>query len=181
MVYMLMADGFETVEALAPADLLRRAEIPLRLVGIGGDSVTSSHGIVIRPDILLDEVTLDGCDMLILPGGGGVKHLEASTAVLELLREAYEREIPIAAICAAPAILASLGMLKGRNAVSFPAMRERLEAGGAVYEESAGVVRDGIIVTAKAAGVSLDFGLTLVEMLRDGDKAEKIKSEIYYH
>lgn len=182
MVYMLMADGFETVEALAPVDILRRAKVSLQLASADRQPVTSSHGVVVQPDIGLDGVNLEQCDMLILPGGGdGVKNLESNPAVKQLIRDASERGVYIAAICAAPAILADMGLLKGRSAVCHPSMRERLVAGGAIYVEDAGVVRDGTIVTAKAAGVSLDFGLTLVELLRDGSTAEQIKNEIYYH
>ena len=122
--------------------------------------------------------------MLILPGGGaGTERLENSLAVLQLVREVHAKEAYIAAICAAPAILADMGLLKGRNAVCYPAspFRERLTEGGAVYREDAGVVRDGHIVTAKAAGVSVDFGLTLVELLKGEYAAQSVKDKMFYN
>ena len=183
MVYMLLAEGFETIEALGPADILRRGEIPLRLASLDGKPVASSHGVQVDADMALADAKADGAEMVILPGGPGVEKLEAYPAVLRLVREAYENGAYIAAICAAPAILADLGLLKGRQATCYPdaPYTDRLKDGGADYREDAGVVADGPVITAKAAGVSLDFGLTLLEILKGHEAAEKVKAAIYYN
>jgi 4-methyl-5(b-hydroxyethyl)-thiazole monophosphate biosynthesis len=184
---MLLADGFETVEALAPLDVLRRGGIELRLVSLEDKPVTSSHGVEVKADMPLSEASPADAEMVILPGGRGVEKLENSPDVLRFIREVYEacetRGAYVAAICAAPAVLADLGLLKGRNAVCFPAPEfiERLKAGGANYQEAASVIADGPIVTAKAAGASLDFGLTLLELLKGPEAAETVKNAMFYN
>ena len=188
MVYLLLADGFETVEALAPADILRRGGAELKLVSLDGKPVTSSHGIEVKAEWPISRASAEDAEMVILPGGGrGVENLQRSPAVLQLVREAYERGAYVAAICAAPVILADMGLLKGRQAVCFPdshldgAFVESLKAGGAAYQETAGVITDGPVITAKAAGVSLDFGLTLLELLKGPEIAEKVKHSMHYN
>ncbi|MDR1735357.1 MAG: DJ-1/PfpI family protein [Oscillospiraceae bacterium] len=184
MVYILLADGFETIEALAPADILRRAEIPAALAAVSGEAAVSSHGIAVKADMSLDGVRpadLAEGDMIMLPGGGeGVKNLAGTPAVAELIRAANGCGAFLAAICAAPSILADMGLLKGRSAVSHPSVKDALIKGGAVYVEDARVVTDGRIITAKAAGNSIDFGLTLAEVLKTAQTAQNIKSDIFY-
>ena len=181
MVYVFLADGFEDIEALAPVDILRRAAADVRIVGVTGRAVTSSNGVTVQAGCGLDAVTLDGCDMLVLPGGGkGTENLKASPRVIELVRQAHERGITIAAICAAPAILAELGLLKGRKAVCYPSMTDELAKNGADVREAEQVVIDGNIITAKAAGASIDFGLELAAALKGREASEKVQNAIYY-
>ncbi|GHV37271.1 thiazole biosynthesis protein ThiJ [Clostridia bacterium] len=181
MVYIFLADGFETVEALAPLDILRRAEVETRLVGVTGDSVTSSHGLTVKTDCSLEEVTLDGCEMLVLPGGAqGTANLKKSAALRNLLAEAEERGILLGAICAAPTILAEAGLLRGRRAVCYPSLEGELLKAGASIPPDESVTHDRHIITARAAGSSLEFGLKLLAMLRGWAAAEKISRSIYY-
>lgn len=181
MVYIFLADGFEDIEAVAPLDILRRANVEVQTVGVTGISVTSSHGLNVQADIALSKVTLDGCEMLVLPGGAGVDMLENSKDVLELVCEADEKGIMLAAICGAPAILARLGLLKNRRAVCFPSVEHILEENGALIQRDENVTHDRHIITAQAAGASIDFGFKLVSMLRGWNTSETIRKKICYN
>ena len=162
MVHILLAPGFEEAEALVPADLLRRAGIETALTALEEKQVTGSHGITVLADRDVTQVDLTHTEMIILPGGTrGVNYLKAHPAVSSLVQEAADRDIPLAAICAAPTLLGSMGLLKGKKAVCYPGMEDQLV--GAQVELGAKVVRDGLVVTAQAAGSSIQFGLALVE------------------
>jgi len=179
MVYILLAPGFEEAEALVPADLLRRAGIDTALTALEGAAVTGSHGITVQADRTLDQLDLDRAEMLVLPGGGkGVENLGQSSAVEDLVREARNRDIPLAAICAAPTLLGRWGMLEGKKAVCYPGMEDRLT--GAVVERASGVVEDGKLITSRAAGSAFDFGLTLVRVLAGAEKAEEVRRAVHY-
>lgn len=180
MVYILLGAGFEESEALVPADLLRRAGIETRLAGVDALQVTGGHGITVTADCLLSDVDLDGAEMLLLPGGlGGVRAIQGSPAALSLIRSAAERGLWLAAICAAPTILAGLGLLDSRRAVCYPGMED--EMGAALADQSAPVVIDGNFITAQAAGSSFPFALALVEALRGPAAAEEVAHAVHYH
>ena len=180
MVYILLGAGFEESEALVPADLLRRAGIETRLAGVDALQVTGGHGITVTADCLLSYVDLDGAEMLLLPGGlGGVRAIQGSPAALFLIRSAAERGLWLAAICAAPTILAGLGLLDSRRAVCYPGMED--EMGAALADQSAPVVIDGNFITAQAAGSSFPFALALVEALRGPAAAEEVAHAVHYH
>lgn len=179
MVYILLAPGFEEAEALVPADLLRRAGIDTALTALEGAAVTGSHGITVQADRTLDQLDLDRAEMLVLPGGGkGVENLGKSSAVEDLVREARNRDIPLAAICAAPTLLGRWGMLEGKKAVCYPGMEDRLT--GAAVERTSGVVEDGMLITSRAAGSAFDFGLTLIRVLAGAEKAEEVRHAVHY-
>ena len=180
MVYILLGSGFEEAEALVPADLLRRADIPVALVGVDGMSVTGSHGITVTADCTLDQVVWDELELLFLPGGlGGVDAIRSSSAAMELIRRTHGAGRWLAAICAAPTILADLGMLEGRQAVCFPTLQHKLT--GAQVCSSSPVVADGNLITGEAAGSAFPFGLKLVEVLRGPQAAQAIHDSIHYH
>lgn len=179
MVYILLADGFEEAEALVPADLLRRAGIQTALVGVTGTTVTGSHGIAVAADLPLSRLDLTQARMVMLPGGSaGVDNLGASPAVPALLKEAAERGVWLAAICAAPTLLAREGLLKGRSAVCYPGLEDRMP--GVQVPDGARVVADGKIVTGQAAGSAFDFGLKLVEVLEGADQAQEVRHAVHY-
>jgi len=176
MVYLFLADGFEEIEALTQVDYLRRAGIEINTVGVTGEYVTGARRITVKADIALGKAVIDGnTEMLILPGGlGGVEGLKNSPAVMEMLKSAYDKGIYIAAICAAPTILAPLGFLRGRDCTCYPDMMETLtQFGGELSEKP--VVRDGRIITAKAAGASEQFSFELISILKDKEQAEKVR------
>lgn len=125
MVAILLGTGFEESEALVPADLLRRAGIEVRLVGVDGPAVTSAHGVTVTADLTLAELDREAVDMLVLPGGlGGVEVLQGDRHVQALIQHCYDEGRWLAAICAAPTILANLGFLDRRRAVCYPGMEE---------------------------------------------------------
>ena len=180
MVAILLGKGFEEAEAIVPADLLRRAGVEVRLVGVGGRQVTSSHGITITADLTLEELDRDQVELLMLPGGmGGVEALSGDVRAQALIQHCYNEGRWLAAICAAPTILANLGMLDRRNAVCYPGMEELM--GSAVVQKGAGVVVDGHMITAEAAGSAFPFGLKLVEILCGSEAAARLVHEIHYH
>ena len=181
MVYLLLAPGFEESEALVPADLLRRADVPVTLTGVGGDCVTGSHGVPVRADTTVEQVALRAGDMLVLPGGPGVVALERSDAVLSLIQQAAQREdLWLAAICAAPALLARMGLLHGRQAVCYPVMEGGLAAHGPTPRVEQSTVVDGKFITGRAPGSAFDFGLALVEALAGPQAARQVRADIHY-
>ena len=180
MVTILLADGFEESEALVPADLLRRAGVEVRLAGLGGVTVTGGHGITVTADTTMAQISPDELDMLVLPGGlGGVNAILGSQPALALVQSAWDRGCYLAAICAAPTILAHLGISDRRSAVCYPGMEE--EMGSAVVQVGTPVVVDGRMVTAEAAGSAFPFGLKLVELLRGAETADRVRHEVHYH
>ena len=180
MVAILLADGFETAEALVPLDLLRRAGIETKLYGLGSDMVTSSQGLIVKTDGFLDSIEPGKLSMLMLPGGPGVERLRDSGEARAFISEANRLEKLIAAICAAPVLLAEMGLLKGLRAVCFPDMSDKLEACGALYMQNEKTVRDGRFITGQAAGASVDFGLALIEALNGSEAAGVVRRAVYY-
>jgi 4-methyl-5(b-hydroxyethyl)-thiazole monophosphate biosynthesis len=180
MVAILLADGFETVEALAPCDMLRRAGVPVQLVGVGGTTLTSGQQMAVQADCALEELDASQVEMVLLPGGlMGVENLQNSSAAMALVRQCAAEGKYVAAICAAPTILGKLGLLEGKRAVCYPGMESGLT--GAEVCKGSGVVVDGTIVTAEAAGSSIAFGLKLVELLKGRVTAERIGLGVHYH
>ena len=174
MVYILLAPGFEEIEALAPADLLRRAGIEAALVSVTGEPVPGSHGITVTADVALEEVDLSKMDMVVLPGGGpGYKNLGKDPRV-----EAVKRDIWVAAICAAPTLLGRWGLLEGKKAICYPGMEDQLT--GALVQTAPGEIRDGKIITGRAAGNAIDFAVELIEVLLDRAAADKVLESICY-
>ena len=179
MVYILLAPGFEEAEALVPVDMLRRANIETATVSITGEPVPGSHGVTALADVTLDDVDLSRADMVVLPGGGpGYKNLGKEPRVEQLVREAAEKGLWLAAICAAPTLLGRWGLLEGKNAVCYPGMEEGLTGAQARMDQR--FVTDGKIITGRAAGSAFDFGLALVEALAGAAEADKVRHGIYY-
>ena len=177
MVYILLAEGFEEAEALVPADLLRRAGVDVRLTGVAGELISGGHCITVKCDTTLDKVALDVGDMVMLPGGGlGVQNLGKAPAVEALVREAVQKDLWVAAICAAPTLLSRWGLLEGRQAVCYPSCAVNMA--GAVMQEGK-VARDGKFITGQAAGGAHEFGLALIEALVDAETSNRVKQEVY--
>ena len=160
---ILLADGFEEIEAVTVADVLRRAEVETVLVGTKAGTVTGAHGIELRADAVLPEVTDRAWDLVALPGGmPGATNLRDDPAVCALLRRQVAEGRIAGAICAAPIALAAAGVLEGRRATCYPGFRDQL--GGATYEK-APVVTDGPVITSRGPGTALSFALTLTAEL----------------
>lgn len=178
-VAIMLADGFETVEALAVADILFRAGVRTDLISVtDARHVTSSHGIRVVADLMLEDVDLSTYTVLFLPGGlPGTTNLKTTPAIqAEVLRRADEGEA-MAAICAAPSIFAELGVLDGRHATANPAFIKAIAAGGAIVHDNP-VVIDDFITTSRGAGTSIDLGLEIVRQLLGADAAEAISRGI---
>ena len=178
MVYLFLANGFEEVEALCPLDLLRRAGVAVTTVGIGGDTITGSHGITVRADIPDTMYRDSKPEMIVLPGGmPGSTNLDRSHTVEMALRAASKNGAYLAAICAAPMVLGKRGYLKGKAAVCFPGFEEYLE-GAILQPKGVKVVTDGKIITAVGMGAAVEFGLTLVRVLKGDEAANTLRSSI---
>ena len=178
-VAVLLADGFEEVEAVAVIDVLRRAGIDTVIAGLHSGPVSSARRVNIVPDTVIDAVKADDFDMLVLPGGQpGSDNLNADPRVRELVRSFAQKDKFTGAICAAPIVLASAGVLEGKHATSYPSYKDKL--GGARYEEKS-VVVDGKVLTSRGAGTALTFGLAIVEKLMSREKAQKIKESMLIH
>lgn len=179
MVYILLGDGFEEAEAVVPADLLRRAGVDARFVGVEGLTVTGGHGITLTADLTLDQAVLEGLEMLVLPGGGaGVASIQMSMFAMALIQRASDKGCYLAAICAAPTILAYLGILDRRKAVCYPGLEP--EMGSAVVQEGRTVVADGRIITGQAPGAAFEFGLKLVEALKGAQAVARLQEDLHY-
>ena len=177
MVYMLLGTGFEETEAIAPLDLLRRAGIDVKTVGINGKTIYGGHGIGIEADITIDEVTVSELEMVILPGGlGGVASARASKPALDLLRFAWDNGKFVAAICAGPTVLADLGITDGLNSTCYPGCESGM--GNANITENVACVRDGKLITGTSAGCAVKFGLELIAALKGTETANTIAEQI---
>lgn len=174
LAHLYLANGFEEVEMITVADVLRRAGILVQLVSLTETRmVCGAHDIVVEADIpfsAADELA----DIVILPGGGlGTQELKASVALAQRLQSHHSAQKRIAAICAAPTVLAAAGLLHGRNACCFPGCETELVAGGAQIT-AYNVVTDGLITTSRGAGTAASFALELVRLLVGEGKAVAI-------
>lgn len=177
-ILVLLADGFEEMEAVTPVDIFRRAEIKTVTAGLHGGTIESSRKIRIAPDTTIDEVRASDFDMIYLPGGQpGTTHLKNDARVLKLLNEFQSAGKMIGAICAAPGVLAAAKLIGGKKVTSHPSVREELA--GAVYLEDA-VVTDGNVVTSRGAGTAADMAFSVVAKLVSKDTADKIRKAMQF-
>ena len=178
MVYIILGTGFEEAEAIIPGDLLRRAGVDVKFAGIGALCITGSHGIPVTADCIVEDTELTGADMIVLPGGlGGVESIRKSRETLRAVRQMYEKGKYVAAICAAPTVLASLGITDGKRAVCYPGMESEM---GSAQMLTCGAVTDGHVITGRAAGTAFDFALELIRALCGEDTAQQVASGIVY-
>lgn len=176
MVYLLLGTGFEETEAIAPADLLRRAGVAVSTVGINGKVITGSHGIPVTADLTLEQMDLSTLDMIVLPGGlGGVASIQACPAALDAVRFAWEQGKFVAAICAGPTILASLGITQGRNATCYPGCEAQMGSANLLPQAA---VTDGRLITGTSAGCAIPFGLALIAALKGQPAADAVARQI---
>ena len=162
MIIVLLADGFEEIEALTPVDMLRRAGLEVKTVGINGKIAVGSHGIPIVCDAISEDINLDDVSMAIFPGGmPGALNLDASPYTDEVINSVLSRGGHIAAICAAPLIFGRRGLLEGKRATCFPGFEEELRGATVTGKE---FVTDGNITTGKGMEYSLPFAKELVRI-----------------
>lgn len=172
MIVLFLAEGFEEIEALATVDILRRAGVDVRTVGVSGKQVRGAHGIVVTADCTVDDISTDGMEMVVLPGGPGTPNLEASETAQRFIDCAVQNDFWIGAICAAPSILGHKGLLNGKRAVCYPGYEKELE--GAQVQQTS-VCKDGRIITGNGPGAAYAFGLELAAALKGRAVADQVK------
>lgn len=177
MVYVFLANGFEEIEALTPVDFLRRCELEVTTVGIGGEYITGSHGITVKADIADSALNVyENAAAVVLPGGmPGTLNLEKSETVQSFIDYAAGEDRLICAICAAPSVLGHKGLLRGKKATCFPGFEDQLK--GAEFTGSA-VERDGNIITSKGAGCAMDFAHAIGTALAGEYKADSVRASM---
>ncbi|KAB2927984.1 MAG: DJ-1/PfpI family protein [Candidatus Contendobacter sp.] len=171
-----LAQGCEELEAVTLIDLFRRAGVTVTVAGLEAGPVTASRGVVLLPETTLDAVLDQDFDLVALPGGlGGAQRLEADRRIAALLRRMTEQGRYVAAICAAPKVLASAGLLDGREATAYPGI---LDGQTDLRLSSAAVVRDGTFITSRGPGTAMDFALSLIELLCGQTKRDEVESAL---
>ena len=177
-VLVPLAQGCEELEAVTIIDLLRRAGIEVITAGLDAQPVRASRGTVLIPDTTLDKVTECDFDMIVLPGGlSGADHLDQDARLHVMLKRTAAAGRYVAAICAAPKVLASTGLLNDRKATSFPGVLDKISVAGMDYREEA-VVQDGKIITSRGPGTAMDFALALIENLVNKEKREQVEAAL---
>ena len=176
MIYMYFAPGFEETEAIASLDVIRRAGIEIRSVGVGSKQITGSHKITVVCDMDTEEATFTGLDGIVLPGGmPGTVNLDESERVNEAIEFCSANGKLLSAICAAPMILGKRGLLSGKNAVCYPGFEKYLE-GANVPDEY--VVTDGNVITARGMGSAVEFGLAIAAYFKGKDAANELRDTL---
>lgn len=176
MIYMFLGTGFEETEAIAPLDLLRRASVDVKTVGLNGSTITGSHGIPVTADMTIEELDFETMEGVILPGGlGGVASIRGCKKAMEALAYAKEKKILTAAICAGPTVLADLGITDGKTCVCYPGCEENMGSANMVTKVA---VTDGTVITGASAGCAIPFGLELIAYLKGENEAKKIANQI---
>ena len=176
-VFIFLADGFEEIEAIAPIDILRRAELDVVTVSISDSkTVAGAHGIKVEADQLFTETTFGENDYYVLPGGyDGMLNLSAHQGVNELLTKQHNAGKKLAAICASPSVLGKLGILEGKEAICYPGFEGNL-TGATISKNS--VVEDGNVITGKGPGVAVQFALKIVESLKGKETASQVSDSL---
>lgn len=173
-VLVLLAQGCEEIEAVTVIDVLRRAGIEAVSAGLNDLPVRASRGVMLLPDTTLDAVLGQDFDMIVLPGGQpGTDNLKADKRIITLLQKMAQQGKYIAAICAAPSVLATAGLLDGRKATSYPTCLDDFPK---VNLQTAAIVEDGKLITSRGPGTAMDFALTLVERLVGHTKRQEVEA-----
>ena len=180
-VCVILANGFEEVEAITPIDYLRRAGIEVVVAGLGGREIIGGHGMEFTTDAALDDIDNDTFDCVVVPGGGGgSKAIAADQTAVKLIQRQAGKGRLVAAICAAPALVLgqACGILGDRRFTCYPGM-ENLVPGGRF--EASRVVDDGNIITARAAGCAGEFATAIIRALAGGAKADEVAASVLLH
>lgn len=178
-VYEFLANGFEEIEALAPVDILRRGGVDIKTVSItGSEYVETSHGVTMKADLKFEDADLSDADMLLLPGGmPGSKHLNEHEGVRNALIAQDKAGKRIGAICAAPMVLGSTGLVNGRKATIYPGMDNMLT--GAEYTAQL-FQEDGNIITGEGPAATLPYAYRILSYFVGEEKAKEIENQMMY-
>ena len=174
-VLVPLAQGCEELEAVTIIDLLRRAGITVVTASLSDQPVKASRGVMLVPDTTLDEALKQNYDMVVLPGGSqGADNLNADLRIREILKKMSDSGKFIGAICAAPKVLANMGLLRGKSATSYPGVLDNMVVQGMRFTGEA-VVIDGKVITSRGPGTAMDFALTLIEQLAGSAKRDEVE------
>jgi 4-methyl-5(b-hydroxyethyl)-thiazole monophosphate biosynthesis len=171
---VLLADGFEEIEAITIIDVLRRGDIEVTTAALKDRTVRGAHGISVLADCEFDEVKGDRFDVILLPGGmPGARNLRDDSRVMELLQRQAQQDDYLGAICAAPIALEAAGVLNGKRATSYPGYELP-----SAHVSDARVVVDGKLITSRGPGTAVEFALEWVKVLIGVEKAEKLRQDM---
>jgi len=175
-VLVPLAQGCEELEAITITDLLTRAGIKVVTAGLDDQVVVASRGMKLVPDKQLNDVLEDDFAMIVLPGGlPGADHLNNDPRIQTIVKKLADSNKYTAAICAAPRVLATAGLLEGKHATSFPGALDQFPVNNMTYEEKS-VVIDGNVITSRGPGTAMDFTLTLIELLMGKEKRDEVEA-----
>lgn len=175
-VLVPLAQGCEEIEAVTVVDILRRAGVTVTTAGLDAQPVTASRGTVLVPDTTLADALKHSFDMIVLPGGQpGTDNLARDARITDLVVSMVRQDKYVAAICAAPKVLALAGVLAGKRATGFPGALEKLGHANITLTSSA-VEKDGRVITSRGPGTAMDFALELVEILVGHAKRAEVEA-----
>lgn len=179
MIYLILADGFEEIEALATLDILRRCGLAVTTVSnTERPVVTGAHNIPVTADVTFSQADMTGCDAIILPGGmPGAKNLLENTVLRTALLAQHERGGLVCAICAAPMVLGQHGILNGKRATCYPGF-ETLLNGASVCTDY--VVEDGNVITGKGPAAAVEFGFTIAARFVSAEKVAEVRAGMLF-
>lgn len=171
---LLLADGFEEIEALTIVDVLRRAGITVDMAGVTGTMVTGRSGIRVHANTRFIDLEADKYDGIVLPGGsGGVDTIMAHKTAMSTIDNFARKGKFVGAICAAPKVLVKLGVLKDKRATIYPGMEKLLDR-----PRGDKVVVDGNIMTSQGPGTAMEFALRIVEHFSGKSAAAKLRHQL---
>lgn len=178
-VYEFLANGFEEVEGLGPVDILRRGGITIKTVSVTGSrEVETSHGVTVLADTTFEQEDFEDAELLMIPGGmPGSTNLNEHQGVKAVLKRQYEKGKLVAAICAAPMVFGSIGILNGKKATCSPGFEKYLD--GATYTSDLCTV-DGNIITGKGPAATFPYSYKILEILTDAEKSRTIQHKMQY-
>jgi 4-methyl-5(b-hydroxyethyl)-thiazole monophosphate biosynthesis len=175
-VLVPLAPGFEEIEAVTIIDILRRAHVEVTVAGTADGPIVGSRRVPIIPDTTLDAVAGSRFDMIVLPGGGeGTANLRRDPRIAEIVKRQAERGGNLAAICAAPTVLADAGLLDRKRVTSYPSYQSEFSASDYRTDR---VVIDGRLITSRSPGTALEFALVLVERLVGPDESRRVGRDV---
>ena len=180
MVYIILGQGFEEVEAVAPGDILRRGGVDVRYAAVGSAlAVPGSVGIAVTAEVFAKDIAPKKGDTVLIPGGmGGVNSIKHDEAVMSMISKAAVCGAELAAICAGPSVLAKLGLLDGKNITCYPGCEKLM--GRAICHCEQTTMLDGTLVTGRAPGAALDFGYALLAHIKGASVSENVREGMCY-
>ena len=180
MVYIILGQGFEEIEAIAPCDILRRGGVDVKLAAVGSSkSVSSGRGITVLADVLTSDIVPEADDTFVIPGGmGGVNSIKSDAETMKLIDSAAKNGALLAAICAGPSVLAKLGLTDGKSITCYPGCEDLM--GRALCDTKKITVSEKGLITGRSAGSAIDFGLAILAKLKGEKTAEKIRMDLVY-